>query len=138
MTGEAHHPAYFVVRFRLERYPDDWPESFAIITAWATTGEQWSAADNAAANERLHQRLAALGCWSWRVTGFSPFDGHAEEGWAVALSVEQARELGREFLQDAIYWVDHDQLWVTKCTAASGLVTVGSFRQRIEVQVGRE
>jgi hypothetical protein len=36
------HPAYFKVRFR-GPWPDlSHPEEFAIITAYATTGETWS------------------------------------------------------------------------------------------------
>lgn len=132
MSHADHHPAYFQVRFRSPYLPVAWPTSFAIITAWATTGEQWSAAENEAADLRLQASLRALGRWHWRVTGYSPLDGHAEEGWAVALPLESAREIGREFHQDAIYWVSGDQCWVIKCGAKSCLVPVGSFRERLD------
>lgn len=132
MAQADHHPAYFQVRFRSPSLPAAWPADFAIITAWATTGERWSPAENEAADERLQATLRTLGCWRWRVTGYSPLDGHAEEGWAVALPLELAREIGREFRQDAIYWVAEDQLWVIKCGGKSGLVPVGSFRERLD------
>jgi hypothetical protein len=133
MCPTDHHPAYFQVRFRSPGSPLDWPISFAIITAWATTGEFWSAEENQAADAQLAVRLRNIGCWHRRITGYSPLDGHAEAGWAALLPLELARDLGREFRQDAIYWVSGDQCWVTKCAAESELVSAGSFRERLDV-----
>jgi hypothetical protein len=132
MSQGNYHPAYFLVRFRSPELPPAWPASFAIITAWATTGERWSAAENEAADQRLQTRLQGFGFWHWRITGYSPVDGHAEEGWAVKMPLDLARELGREFHQDAIYWVSGDQCCVIKCGAESCLVPVGSFRERLD------
>ncbi|MCE2791161.1 MAG: DUF3293 domain-containing protein [Planctomycetota bacterium] len=136
MSQRTYHPAYFLVRFRCPALPPAWPVSFAIITAWATTGERWSAAKNQAADQRLQTRLQGFGFWHWRITGYSPEDGHAEEGWAVKMPLDLARELGREFHQDAIYWVSDGECWVTKCLPEgeleSELAPVGSFQQRLD------
>lgn len=132
MSIESHHPAYFQVRFRVDRYPAEWPEAFAIITAHATTGESWSQAENEAADRRLVHRLQATGVWYWRVTGYAPGGGHAEAGWGTALDLESACQLGRDFLQDAIYWIAQDTLSVIKCAAGSQLIEVGSFRDRLD------
>ena len=40
-----------------EPLPADWPASFVIINAWATTGETWSDERNQAADEALRQAL---------------------------------------------------------------------------------
>ena len=132
MRPTDYHPAYFQVRFRCPGSPLDWPDSFAIITALATTGEIWGAEENQAADAQLAARLQNAGCWHRRITGYSPLDGHAEEGWAALLPLELSRALGREFRQDAIYWISGDQCWVTKCVAESELVPVGSFRERLD------
>lgn len=132
MNLDSHHPAYFDVRFRGDPLPECWPREFAVITAYATTGEQWSATENLAADQRLTRQIRESGFWHVRLTGYSPRDGHAEPGWALQVSLDQARELGREYLQDAIYWIADDQLWVTKCGERSPLVRVGSFRERLD------
>ena len=44
------HPAYFDTRFRVESLPETWPEQFVILAAWATTGQQWTRAQNEAAD----------------------------------------------------------------------------------------
>lgn len=108
------HPAYFQTRFYALQPPDDWPAQFAIITAFATTGEQWTEAQNQAADQALAASLAALN-WRYRIVGFSPTTHHAEPGWAVPLDFSSACDLGLQFLQDAIYYVEHDQLFVSKC-----------------------
>lgn len=50
-------PIYFDTRFKLGLPLTELPDSFAIITAHATTGEVWTAEDNNAANEALRAEL---------------------------------------------------------------------------------
>ena len=132
------HPAYFEVRFRSPKRWCSWPETFAIVTAYATTGESWSDPENREADRRLADLLRARAGgdqepWSpRRLTGFSPTTGHAEPGWAAALSFEEACEVGLRFRQDALYWVEHDALYVSYCDRRRELVPVGSFRDRLE------
>lgn len=131
MDSNSLHPAYFEIRFRGESLPTHWPESFAVITAYATTGEQWSSDKNRAADLQLLKRIQERGVWHVRLTGYSPRDGHAEPGWAVAFQLTEARRIGLEFRQDAIYWISNDELWVTRCFEQSPLVRVGLFRERL-------
>ncbi|MGV3485936.1 MAG: DUF3293 domain-containing protein [Planctomycetaceae bacterium] len=126
------HHAYFDVRFRIEASPDVWPARFVIISAWATTGQTWTAAQNHAADQRLGEWLAARNLWHLRVTGYSPTTGHAEPSWAVSMALEEGRDVGRDFEQDAIYFVDADQLSVTHCRPDSDLWLVGGFRERLD------
>ena len=125
------HPAYFETRFRVEAMPGDWPASFVILSAWATTGQSWTAQANESADRRLAQRLAQRGLWRLRITGYSPTTGHAEPGWAFTMGLEEACDLGQRFQQDALYWVDHDRLSVTHCDHRRGLLPIGPFRQRL-------
>ena len=52
---------YFDTHFKLDLPLTELPESFAIITAYATTGETWTAEENQVASERLRTELAGGG-----------------------------------------------------------------------------
>jgi hypothetical protein len=99
------HPAYPKTHFIAADGPHDWPEQFAIITAYATTGEVWTDQQNEAADQALEAELRATGRWMRRITGYSPPPAtpHREPGWAVAMDWQDACDLGVEvrFLQDA-------------------------------------
>ncbi len=127
----SFHPAYFTTRFRAEPLPPSWPASFVIVTAYATTGEQWSDEENERADEALRRRLFDLGVWVSRVTGFDPATGHAEPGWAVEIDLATGVGLGREYRQDAIFHVEGDRLAVVSC-AEHRVTAVGSFRERVD------
>ena len=106
---------YYTVRFRLDQPVPAWPAEFVMVTGWATTGERWTEAENLAANARLEAELAISGRWFVPITGYSPQNGHAEPGFAVAMGAEEGTALGRRYLQDAIYVVRGDQLTVRYC-----------------------
>ena len=109
------------------------PRDFAILTAFATTGETWSAERNLRANETLRLELQERGCWMVEATGYSPEDGHAEPGWAVEIPLDDALELGRKYLQDAIYFVRAGELSVWSCAqGASESVALGPFDVRVD------
>ena len=124
-------PAYFETHFQHEGRDDGWPSKFAIITAYNTTGETWSPERNSAADTDLAAELAAMRVWRRQITGYSPSTGHAEPGWAVELSLNDACDLGLRYTQDAIYYVTGDKLWVTFCDERRQLVRVGSFAARL-------
>ena len=129
---EAFPQAYFETRFRTTSGTATWPARFVIVTAWATTGECWAAADNETADARLAARLHARGRLPVRITGYSPTTGHAEPGWAAELARDEALAIGREFRQHAIYVIDGDALAVQRC--ADGMTAaVGGFRARLDL-----
>ncbi|MEX2527515.1 MAG: DUF3293 domain-containing protein [Gemmatimonadota bacterium] len=134
----AVHPEYLKVRFR-GGCDDNWPPSFVIITAFATTGEVWSQEKNREADARMKAILDHRAVWHRRLTGYSPETGHAEPGWAAELSLDEGLDLGRRFLQDAIYHVVGDGLTVVLCRLEGAgqeegqvrRVEMGSFRERL-------
>jgi hypothetical protein len=128
-TPPPFPPFYFDVRFRASD-PVTWPLRFVIVTAWATTGERWTDAENSGADDRLLARARELGATPIRVTGYAPATGHAEPGWAIDLAPAAGLRLGREFRQHAIYAVDGDGLRVLRCADALE-AAVGSFRERL-------
>jgi hypothetical protein len=125
------HPAYLETRFWVSRLPSRWPDRFAVITGFATTGEIWSEEKNQAADSALQAELVALSIWSCRVTGVSPDGRHREPGWAADIDLSAAQNIGAAFKQDAIYWVDGDNLSVVSCRPGKPGVLIGSFRQRL-------
>lgn len=128
------HPDYFETRFRTPATVPSWPEAFAVITAYATTGESWTESENRRADLRLRAELG--GVWRERITGYSATTGHAEPGWAVDLRFDEACDLGARFLQDAIYWVRSGELFVSRCDERRSLERVGSFLERLDVPSG--
>ena len=127
------NPAYFETRFRLSEPVRAWPQEFVIISAYATTGQAWTANDNEAADHQLASQLASGKGWLVRIVGYSPTSGHAEPSWAVALSLDEGCALGGTYRQDAIYHVETDELSVRSRDPTGEFARIGSFRQRLDV-----
>lgn len=127
------NPVYFETHFERQALWEDWPSEFAIITAYATTGEAWTNSENEAADKRLEAKLRQQESWLRRLTGYSPVTGHSEPGWAVALSFEVACNLGQQFRQDAIYYIVGDVLHVSFCDQRRAQVLIGPFRSRVHL-----
>lgn len=126
------HEAYFHTRFRCSDPGITWPDRFVILSAQATTGEHWSEAENDAADRQLEKALGDSDCWYCRLTGYSPDTGHAEPSWAADLAPEAGLELGRTFLQDAIYVVADGELWLLDCDNPIVREYVGPFVERLD------
>lgn len=126
------HPDYFKTRFCVERDVSAWPDCFAIISAFATTGQHWTAEENEAADRRLAEELHCSGVWQVRITGFSPETGHAEPSYAVAVGFQEACDIGERHHQDAIYYVGGDSLYVSYCNERRALIPVDRFGSRLD------
>jgi hypothetical protein len=127
-------PFYKATRFKVSS-SIEFPRQFAIITAYATTGEQWSDEQNHQADRRLKNRFERAEQWHARLTGYSPASGHEEPGWAVTVDFDTACELGRQFKQDAIYWVEADRLYISYCDARQAMVPVRAlFSERLDAE----
>jgi Protein of unknown function (DUF3293)/IrrE N-terminal-like domain len=126
--------SYFETRFKAEPPVTDWPKQFAIVSAYATTGEQWPDHVNKAADERLTKDLQASARWCHRVIGYSPITGHSEPGWAVETSFPEACDLGHRYHQDAIYYIEDDILLASHCEPRHRQLfqIAPSFRDRLE------
>ncbi len=133
-ASDAHplHPAYFTTRFHTEAAVPAWPAEFVILSACATTGETWSAERTAQADRALESELRERSTWVVRITGSSPSGDHAEPSWAAILPLPDALDVGRRFLQDALYIVRGDALSVTRCSDDAPLVHVGSFAAHLD------
>ncbi len=125
-------PVYFDTRFKLGLPLADLPDSFAIITAHATTGEVRTAEDNNGASEALRAELEHGGHLIGTITGYSPATHHAEPGYAAALEFEEACKIGARFKQDAIYFVSSGTLFVSHCDHRRSLKPITQFSKRID------
>jgi len=124
---------YFETHFRTGEPVEDWPAEFAIITAYATTGENWPLERNEHEDAKLQAELDRRNVWHRRITGYHPDSGHAEPGWAAELSFPDACRLGEQFVQDAIYFVMNGLLAVSECKDGRRvLVPVGRFAERVD------
>jgi hypothetical protein len=128
-------PAYFDTRFKLGLPLAELPESFAIITAHATTGEVWTVEDNNTVNEALRAELDKGGQFIGTITGYSPVTQHSEPGYAVALEFEEACKVGAQFKQEAIYYVSSGTLFVSHCDHRRGLKPITKFSKRVDSNV---
>jgi len=128
-------PVYFDTRFKLGLPLADLPDSFAIITAHATTGEVWTAEDNNTASETLRAELASSGQLIGTITGYSPVTQHAEPGYAAALEFEEACKIGARFKQDAIFYVSSGTLFVSHCDHRRSLKPITQFSKRVDSNV---
>ena len=131
--ADEMHPSYFAVKFRChgDAATLDWPNFFAIVSAYATTGQIWTEAENQAADQALAETLRTSGRWHRRITGW--LGDHEEPGFAVSMDFEAACDLGLRFRQDAIYLVQGDRLAVSFCDTRRALVEAGTFRSRLKI-----
>jgi len=96
--------------FKYQNFPKDWPKSFAILTAYATTGETWTPEQNIEADRQLEAELKKGGHRIHRISGYSKdLDTH-EEGWAVVMDLKPAWDLAVKYKQVALFYYQTDEL----------------------------
>lgn len=118
---------YYKTHFRTNLSKTDFPESFAIITAYATTGELWTDEQNKIANSLLQTQLTDQGALIEEIDGYDPETGHCESCFIAAVNWKEACDIGLKFKQDAIYFVESNELFVTYCDDRKQLLKVSDF-----------
>jgi predicted GIY-YIG superfamily endonuclease len=98
----------------------DWSSPFAILTAHNPGGKRHEDAINQHANEklrtRLNQRRPRNSPLLVKVDAVSEDWSHTEKSFAVwGLNHKTASEIGREFRQDAFFWVENGTVHVHSC-----------------------
>jgi len=96
--------------FQYQDFPADWPKSFAILTAYATTGETWTPEQNIAADHELEAELRKGGYRIHRISGYSKDLKTHEEGWAVVMDLKTAWDLAVKYKQVALFYYQNDEL----------------------------
>ena len=121
---------YFETVF-LECEPvDEFPESFAILTACNPMDQILSQVDNGKRNQQLLDILNSGEQYVGTIIGSSQDLMHQEPSFIVRASRAESLELGIRFEQRAIFWVCNDLLEIMECSSGNRH-PVGSFRIRI-------
>jgi len=105
--------------FRGEPLPADWPEAFAIITAYDPEGRVTPLETNQQADAALEVELRSAGHRLHRITGGSADGAHREPGWGVPLGLPGAVEIGRRHGQLAVFMVRAGSLSLVDCADGS-------------------
>jgi hypothetical protein len=127
---------YFGTRFiPKEPRPSRWPDSFAVITACNPLGQGINEEADKSATARLRRSISRLGLNRHPVTGVSAAGIHGEPGFAIwGCDLQAALHLGRDFAQNAIYWIENRRLDVVSCSTGERK-HVGPWSERLKPEL---
>ncbi|MFV7768971.1 DUF3293 domain-containing protein [Shewanella marisflavi] len=130
-TGNEHFwQCYQQTQFLLTQ-PFSSSLSFAIITAYNPKGKNLSPSQNRLLDKQLQRHILRLQYPYRALIGASTDRGHMEKSWAVSLDKTDAVELGKVFNQNAIYFVDNDELYLVPCLVDYEELGLGKFSSRV-------
>jgi hypothetical protein len=101
-------PEYREVRFRCASAT--LPACFYIVTAHNPDGVAVAEEVNTRADAALRREIERLGFAFFSVTGGSPDFSHAEPGYGIQCSREEALGLARQFRQDAFFEIQEGKV----------------------------
>jgi len=134
------NPAYTTARLRAELPHGALPAAFGVVTAWNPDGQPASRAANEAAHERLlssiGHHLSAFAPPPFPVTGGNADFSHAEPGCGIVASKTDCLALGREFRQEAIFWIERGEVHLVSCADGSSQPH-GAWRDRADGPAAR-
>ena len=108
------------------------PPSFAIVTAYNPDAKTSSCEQNLKFDKALKNAIDDLGLRAFRVTGGSIDFSHAEPGWGIVCTQEQARDLSVQFGQLAFFEIRNWQLYLLPTDPATQEeIHLGSWRERL-------
>ena len=122
---------YDQAHFQLDSPAVDLPVEFGIVTACNPMGVTVEASVNEGLDRDLGLSLLGQGIPHFRVTGGSRDMSHAEPGYGCVVDRERIVELGRQWNQEAVFWVRGDRLFLVFCDRPEHEQPLGSFRERL-------
>ena len=132
MILSEYHETRFVLK---EPAPARWPDAYAVVTACNPFGHGIDDEADKSATTRLRKTISRLGLKRHRVTGVSADGKHREPGFAIwGCDLQAALSLGREFAQNAIYWVEAGRLDVVSCSTGER-EHVGLWSERLRPEL---
>jgi len=115
-----------------QRLSDDFP--FAIVTAHNPLGTRLSPSQNRLLDRQLQSKIQQYNRPYRALVGAAPDLSHMEKSWAIFIDKEQAVELGREFNQYAIYYVNRGLISLIACLdTIEPEVAMGAFNHRLRL-----
>ena len=123
-------PGYFEAWFHFPEPPNPLPAAFGVITPCNPFGRTLPADQNASRLAQLAAHLAAREIGHFRADGGSRDGRHQEAGFGVVgLTLAELRQLGVQFGQDAIFWVENDQVLLVSCAGVDH-IALGKWSER--------
>ena len=111
--------------------------SFAIITAHNPKGQILTSCQNRLLDRQLLLAIEKFNRHYRAVVGASRDRTHMEKSWAVAIDKLSAAHLGLKFKQNAIYFVDNNQLALVPCLFSQAEyqeeLIIGDFSKRVNL-----
>ena len=108
-----------------------WPSDFHIITAF-NPKKILPEPENLAADTRLRTQLEQEQIAHFRISGCSADLAHQELSWAiVGISLERAIEIGRHYVQNAVFEVLNGEAFVVSCDTLERQ-SIGRFQKRLK------
>ena len=107
--------------------------SFAIITACNPKGTLLSQSQNRLRDRKLQHSIDTLKCPYRAVIGAARDMSHFEKSWAIFVEKQQAIQLGEEFVQNAIYYVNEGELILVPVLMQAKEESLGMFQRHANV-----
>lgn len=105
--------------------------NFAIISAQNPAGKFNDPVSNQLLDKRLQAHLQLIGAPYRSVIGAAPDLSFQEKSWMVLCEKEQAITIGRVFTQNAIYWVEQNNLYLVPVLIPCAEEYLGAFCNRM-------
>ncbi|WED22336.1 DUF3293 domain-containing protein [Vibrio sp. JC009] len=123
---EAYKDVYFFINKRISY------KNFAVITAWNPFSQPVSNKDNRDANRRLEHEFLKQNYAKLEVGDIKR--EWIEESFAVETDLERSVELGRKYNQNAIYFIENDEIYLISCVKGDEQASekIGCFSSRLK------
>lgn len=109
------------------------PETFTIITAFNPMDVLLLLEENLQRNKNLFHTLSNLTKDIIPIVGSSPDYLHQEASYLVNITLRQALNIGKNYKQRAVFWIEQNNLQIVECETAQKF-TIGKFSERITYQ----
>jgi len=128
-TQEINHH-YFDVIFKEIKVSYQYPQTFAIITAWNPKDVILPEQENQKRNRCLQKSIKKTMVLGTKIIGASADLQHQELSLIIEGALQDLINLAQKFEQNAIFWVQGDSLELISCNSLKHF-KLGSFRERI-------
>ena len=123
------NPNYFKVVF-IHNSIKVFPRTFGIITAYNPQDQSLTEGQNQKRNKLLKVKISHQMKLLGEIVGSSIDKTHQEPSFVTEGKLPELLKLGKEFEQNAVYWIKQDSLFLLDCNHRKKY-QMGSFRKRI-------
>ena len=119
---------YRNVRF-ITDYNGSIPSQFGVVTSCNPNGKKVSQTENTKRTEAFKSELNKNNEEFFSVIGCSPDQTHQETGYGIVTnSIDKIIELGRQWEQEAVFWIEEGRTHLISCDTETNVV-IGKWDQ---------